>query len=177
MSYKSFLLHFSCTYFVKLFPSAKFGFYCARGTDRCVVAMSSSSSLSPCCIPSILKVTHIHPPFLALQLPSPTTLSNHRPLHPSSKLPCTSRHSCPHPPKITPHPTPPNYLPSPLAPLPRPAGEWKKKTAGGPVHTLRDRALVAQDASSSRNNAIKNVSNTPQTRLHTCKKNTPHIHM
>jgi hypothetical protein len=31
MSYRSFLKYFSTTYLVKLFPSEKFDFYCARG--------------------------------------------------------------------------------------------------------------------------------------------------
>ena len=31
MGFKSFLTHFSCSYFVKLFPSEKFDFYCVRG--------------------------------------------------------------------------------------------------------------------------------------------------
>ena len=38
------------------------------------------------------------------------------------------------------------------------SGEWKKKEAGGPVHTIRDRAVVASESAISRMNAIKHVS-------------------
>jgi hypothetical protein len=75
MSYKSFLLHFSCTYFVKLFPSAKFGFYCARGIhlsggDVCYTAS--------CCLPSTLIVTNMH----ATSLLSMSSPPNYSPLDP-----------------------------------------------------------------------------------------------
>ena len=107
MGFKSFICHFSSCYFAKLFPSAKYDYYCTRGT----VLYHS--------------VITLHLSILCLQI----ELIVH-------SCTCAYTYTC-------------TYLCT--------LGAWKKKGAGGPVVTVRDRVQVAADAQSSRINAIKNV--------------------